>query len=86
MRGDIFYEYVANYFNKWVIENHLRKPILLLIDGHKSHMTLALSEFCDENRIILYALPLNTTHILQPADVSIFKPIKQKWKNTVRQW
>nr|CAH7740422.1 unnamed protein product [Callosobruchus chinensis] len=33
-----------------------------------------------------YALPPNTTHILQPADVSVFKPVKQEWKNTVSRW
>lgn len=26
------------------------------------------------------------THILQPADVSVFKPLKQEWKTTVRSW
>ncbi|KAJ8914047.1 hypothetical protein NQ315_017566 [Exocentrus adspersus] len=53
-------------------------------DGHKSHMTLPLSRFCKQQDIILYALPPNTTHILQPADVSVFKPMKQEWKDTVK--
>lgn len=86
MRSDVFYEYVANDFNKWVHENRLKRPILLLVDGHRSHMSLPLSQFCDENQIILYALPPNTTHMLQPADVSVFRPLKQQWQNTVAQW
>ncbi|KAJ8928694.1 hypothetical protein NQ314_018704 [Rhamnusium bicolor] len=49
-------------------------------------MTMQLSEFCDQNSIILYALPPNTTHILQPADVSIFKPLKTELKKTVTKW
>lgn len=28
----------------------------------------------------------NTTHILQPLDVSVFAPLKAKWKSTVHQW
>nr|CAI5853559.1 unnamed protein product [Callosobruchus analis] len=86
MRGDVFFEYIANDFNEWVTQNDLKRPILLFIDGHKSHMTMNLSEFCDTHGIILYCLPPNTTHILQPADVSVFKPLKTEWKKTVREW
>lgn len=86
MKCDNFFDYIANDFNEWVKQMKLKRPILLLIDGHKSHMTMQLSEFCHQNGIILYALPANTTHILQPADVSVFKPIKTEWKKTVRDW
>ncbi|KAJ8929563.1 hypothetical protein NQ314_017726 [Rhamnusium bicolor] len=83
---DIFYEYIANDFNNWLTENSIKKPVIVFIDGHRSHMTLPLSKFCEKNEIILYALPPNTTHMLQPADVSVFRPLKQGWKNTVRNW
>lgn len=86
MKGDVFYEYIVNDFNKWVSDNNIKRPIILFIDGHKSHMTMALSEACERNGIILYALPPNTTHILQPADVSVFRPLKEGWRNTVRKW
>ncbi|KAF2887860.1 hypothetical protein ILUMI_18313 [Ignelater luminosus] len=86
MKRDVFYEYVANDFNNWIIEEKIKKPIILLLDGHKPHMTLALSEFCEKNQIILHALPPNTIHILQPADVSVFRPLKQGWKNTIQKW
>ncbi|CAH1102945.1 unnamed protein product [Psylliodes chrysocephalus] len=29
---------------------------------------------------------LTFTHLLQPADVSIFRPLKQQWKTTVSKW
>ncbi|KAJ8935021.1 hypothetical protein NQ314_013046 [Rhamnusium bicolor] len=86
MKSEVLYEFIANNFNRWLTENQIKRPILLFIDGHKSHMTLPLSEFCERNGIILYALPPNTTHILQPADVSVFKPLKSEWKNTIRKW
>ncbi|KAG5895651.1 hypothetical protein JTB14_008660 [Gonioctena quinquepunctata] len=53
---------------RWLEDNHVEKPIILFLDGHRSHMTQTLSEFCQNNGIVLYALPPNTTHILQPAD------------------
>ncbi|KAH9632258.1 hypothetical protein HF086_002893 [Spodoptera exigua] len=84
MRGDVFFEYITNDFHKWVVENNIKKPVLLLVDGHKSHMSLMLSEMCEKLEIILYALPPNTTHILQPADVSVLAPVKTYWKSTVR--
>ncbi|XP_069358266.1 uncharacterized protein [Maniola hyperantus] len=86
MKSEVFYEYVCNDLNDWIAKSGIKKPVILFIDGHKSHMTYSLSEFCDQNGIILYALPANTTHMLQPADVSVFRPLKQKWKNTVRNW
>lgn len=38
--------------------------IILFLDGQKFHMTLAFSEFCVQNGIVLYILPPNTTQIL----------------------
>ncbi|KAJ8912480.1 hypothetical protein NQ315_014580 [Exocentrus adspersus] len=86
MRGDIFFEFVANGLNKWLDDQKIKRPVLFLVDGHRSHMSLQLSQFCDENKIILYALPPNSTHILQPADVSVFKPLKEYWRQSVRKW
>ncbi|KAB0799878.1 hypothetical protein PPYR_07758 [Photinus pyralis] len=86
MKSDVFFEYICNDFNKWLTDNNIKRPIILFVDGHRSHLNIFLSEFCDKNGIILYALPPNTTHILQPADVSVFRPLKHEWKKTVRQW
>lgn len=86
MRCDVFYEYVVNGFNNWLNEQNIKKPVIFLVDGHRSHMSFELSQFCDHNGIILYALPPNTTHILQPADVAVFKPLKEYWKQAVREW
>lgn len=83
MNGDVFFEYITNDFNNWIIQNKIMKPVLLLVDGHKSHMSLILSSICEELGIILYALPPNTTHKLQPADVSVFAPLKAQWKSHV---
>lgn len=86
MRSEIFFEYVANAVNSWLEKNSVPKPVLLLVDGHKSHLTLELSKFCNDNQIILYSLPPNTTHLMQPADVSVFRPLKVEWRKTIREW
>ncbi|GBP80747.1 Chimeric ERCC6-PGBD3 protein [Eumeta japonica] len=86
MKSDIFFEYIANGVNNWLTEKQIQKPVLLLVDGHRSHLTMELSEFCDNNKIILYSLPANATHILQPADVSVFRPLKVEWRKVVKEW
>lgn len=86
MKADIFYDYISKGLNKWLEDNQVQKLVLVLVDGHKSHLTKKLSEFCFDNNIILYALPPNTTHITQPANVSVFKPLKSEWTNTIHNW
>ena len=51
-------------------------PVLLLQDGHGSHVSIELIEFPKENNIHLLCLPAHCIHILQPLDVGIFKPFK----------
>lgn len=86
MQMEVFYEYIVNGVDNWLKQNEVPKPVILFVDGHKSHMSLELSQWCDENGIVLYALPPNMTHIMQPADVSVFKPLKSQWKKTVKEW
>lgn len=86
MTGESFYEYVVNVFWPWLQENAVTLPIALFLDGHVSHMSMALSEFCSSHNIILIALLPNATHILQPLDVSFFRPFKVHWKKMVYQW
>lgn len=57
-----FYQYIANVMYPWLVEHQVNFPLTVFLDGQK--------------KIHLYCLPLNATHILQPCDVSIFKPLK----------
>lgn len=86
MNGPLYYEYIANVFDPWLKANDIQKPVLLLVDGHRSHLTLQVSQYCADNQIIAYALFPNSTHISQPADVSVFKCLKSGWKNTVKEY
>ncbi|RPA91699.1 hypothetical protein L873DRAFT_1611836, partial [Choiromyces venosus 120613-1] len=53
---------------------------LLLFDGHSSHVNAAFLEFCVSHKIIPYCLSLQTTHQLQPLDVSVFGPYKHQYQ------
>jgi len=86
MTSETFYEYVANVFYPWCLKKEVKFPIILYVDGHVSHLTMALSDFCIAHDIELIALYPNATHLLQPMDVSLFRPLKAAWRNTVSEW
>lgn len=84
MTNDVFFEYIVNDFNTWLEKNNIQKPVLLLMDANKSYMSLSLSTLCEQQKIILYALPPQTEHIRQPANISVFAPLKANWENIVQ--
>jgi hypothetical protein len=48
---------------------------LLILDGHGSHLTMDFIEYCDQNKILLAIYPPHSTHMLQPLDIVMFKPL-----------
>lgn len=86
MTGETFYEYVANIFHPWLVTNKIEMPVILFVDGHTSHLTMAVSEFCGKNEIVLISFIANATHILQPLDVAVFRPLKMEWKKSIHTW
>jgi len=86
MTGQAFYGYMGNFFIPFLKKTGVKLPVLLLVDGHKSHLTLQVATLCKENDIFLYTFYSNATHIMQPADVSVFKSLKGNWKSQVARW
>lgn len=56
---------------------------LLVLDGAKCHMSLVIANKAEELDVILFFLPANTTHELQPLDKSIYKPFEIYWDEKV---
>lgn len=86
MTSENFYEYIANIFNRFLEEENIERPVILFVDGHKSHLNYQISHLCSYLQIALVALYPNATRILQPADVACFKPMKDGWKKAVLEW
>ena len=55
------------------------RPVLLIIDEHKSHIQYEVLKLAVENNIEIAKLPAHSTHLLQPLDVSVFKPLKEAY-------
>jgi hypothetical protein len=49
---------------------------LLVLDGHDNHVTLKTIEHAQEFGLDMITLPSHTSYILQPLNVSYFKPFK----------
>lgn len=54
-----------------------------MIDGHDSHVNIEFVAYCDGNNITLLCLPPHTTHLLQPPDLGLFRPLQQHYGNEV---
>ena len=73
---DIFRKYLKEHFIKYCQGRSSTDHMLVLYDGHGSHIGLDLVDWADDNKIILFVLPPHTSHILQPMDVGCFGPFQ----------
>ncbi|XP_045203683.2 jerky protein homolog-like isoform X1 [Mercenaria mercenaria] len=75
MDSELFYQWFIRIF----LPNCGRaRPVVLLMDNHDSHISLPLVEKAREEHVLLVGLPSHTTHYLQPLDVHITGPVKEK--------
>ncbi len=52
---------------------------LLILDGHESYYSPKFKLYCQQNNIITLYMPLHSSYLLQPLDVSCFRPLKQAY-------
>lgn len=62
------------------------KPVILIMDSHASHFTPEVMEIAAQNEVIIVALPSHTSHILQPLDISVYRPLKVAWNAALKQF
>ena len=85
MSSDAFFGWMSNLFYP-SIKNRVQFPIILFMDGHTSHINIAVSDFCKEHQIILYCFPAHASHVLQPLDVCVFGPLKKFWNKSIQDF
>jgi DDE superfamily endonuclease/helix-turn-helix, Psq domain len=62
------------------------RPILITLDNHSSHRSLALIDYCKENGIHLLTFPPHCSHRLQPLDRTVFGPLKKHLNAEFDSW
>ena len=73
---NIGYKWLTEVFDPYTRHCTTGTYRLLLLDGHRSHLTAEFDDFCHDNRIIWLKSLANSTHLTQALDVGCFSPLK----------
>lgn len=79
--ADIFRRYLKEHFVKHIPRRKPGQHLLLILDGHVSHVAVDLVEWAESQNIIILLLPAHTSHILQPLECSCYGPLEQLCNN-----
>jgi hypothetical protein len=97
MTEETFLDWLKDWI-QWLDENVRKDPSekhMLIIDkcpAHGDHPNrrkrieaapTRVQEFAEKRNIVLYYLPGNSTHILQPADVAVYSPLKNYYRENI---
>ena len=80
----IFEEYLKTHFMKFAPHGH--EPILILYDGHSSHISAPLIDWARKKNIILLVLPPHSSHLTQPLDVGCLGALKKVYYDQCEQF
>ena len=80
MSLDTFYK----WFEEWEVKRRSTKEgelenRLLIYVGYLSHIWYGTLELARAQKVTIIKLPLHTTDLLQPLDLSVFKSLKDYW-------
>ena len=79
-------------FEKWFFEiflkstNKLGGPKVIIMDNLGCHFSVKVIETCLQKDIRFIRLVPNTTHLCQPLDLAVFRPLKTLWRKLLNDW
>jgi hypothetical protein len=73
----VFLEFLETHFLKYLQRQDPEQTVLLIFDGHKSHINIPVINWAKDHNVELFVLPAHTSHILQPLDVGCFGPLQR---------
>ena len=76
MESEIFHQWFTHHF---LVHASPVRPLLLLLDGHSTHFSPGFITKAAYEKVIVFCLPPNTTHLTQPLDKGVFGPLKTYW-------
>ena len=83
-KGWVNQELYLKWFRFFIANIPPARPVLLIEDGHSSHMSLEVIKLAQDNDIQLLCLPSHTTHLLQPLYVGVFKSLKSNFSQACK--
>lgn len=82
INSEIFLQWLQFFINAIPKE----RPVIVLMDSHASHISPAVIELAKQNEVHLFTFPAHTSHLLQPLDVGIYRPLKSAWNQSVNDY
>ena len=82
----------SNIFIKWLdrfssnVPSHVKRRIALVYYNYGIHSNTDIVEKLIKLKIILVLMPSNSTHLIQPLDISVFKPFKTELKHQIEKF
>lgn len=80
MDSELYLLWFQRIFLKYACKE---RPLVLIQDGHKSHITLELIDEARKNDVEVICIPPHTTHVVQPLDRVLYGPFKAKYSSPV---
>ena len=74
MNSEIFVAWFMRF-----VQNITQRPLLLIYDGHSTHINYEIINIANKEQISIIKLPAHTTDKLQPLDVVYFRKLKSLW-------
>ncbi|KAI4462372.1 hypothetical protein MML48_4g00012703 [Holotrichia oblita] len=74
---ELFLEWLKHF--KKNVNSSKDRPVLLVLDNHSTHSSLASYNSCRESGIHLVSFPPHTSHRFQPLDITFFGPVKSAY-------
>lgn len=62
------------------------RPVLLLLDNHDSHLSIAALDYLKSNGVTALSFPAHCSHKLQPLDRSVYGPFKKYINSASDSW
>lgn len=81
-----FDQWFREVFLVWIRRFPREEVKVLLGDNLAAHMSPYVLRNCTKYNVRFCFLPENSTHLLQPLDVSVFAPMKKEWRAVLTQW
>ena len=72
--------------DKFLTQKKISRPIILWLDCASPNISIGMARFCKEKGIQPWLLRPNTTHVLQPLDLTFFKSLKIRLQQKIQQW
>ena len=77
----MFKKYIEEHLLKYSPQRSAGNPVLIMYDGHRSHININLINWTKTQNLILFILPAHNSHVLQPLDIGCFGSFERIFNN-----